>query len=213
MVTTTDWYAWHASYDELMSPQTRRLAVVQDKIREFLDGSPAGPAPIRAVSLAAGQSRDLLPVLIEHPRGAEVRARLVELDHRNVEFAEGAALSAGLAGIDFITGDAGLIDTFAGAVPAQLVLACGLFELLGPAAVGSTIAALAQLCGPQAIVIWTDEPADAVHRALRRQQFDAAGFVPVDVVVDAGFVVGVERWAGAAAEFVPETRLFRLGPS
>jgi hypothetical protein len=210
MVTSTDWYAWHASYDELMSPQTRRLAVVQDKIREFLDGSPAGPA--RAVSLAAGQSRDLLPVLIEHPRGAEVQARLVELDHRNVEFAQGAALSAGLAGIDFVTGDAGLVDTFAGAVPAQLVLACGLFELLGPAAAGITIAGLAPLCAPQATVIWTDEPAGAAHLALRRQQFDAAGFVPVDLAVDADFVVGAERWAGAVAELVPGTRLFRLGP-
>jgi hypothetical protein len=211
MVTTTDWYAWHASYDELTSPQTRRLAVVQDKIREFLDAQLAGPA--RVVSLAAGQSRDLLPVLIEHPRGAEVQARLVELDHRNVEFAEGAALSAGLAGLDFVTGDAGLIDTFAGAVPAQLVLACGLFELLGPAGVGTTIAVLAQLCAPQGIVIWTDEPTDAAHLALRRQQFDDAGFVQVNLVIDADFVVAVERLAGAMAEFVPGTRLFRLGPS
>jgi hypothetical protein len=206
-----DWYAWRTSYDELTSPQTRRLAVVQDKIRGFLDAQTAGPASV--VSLAAGQSRDLLPMLIEHPRGAEVQARLVELDDRNVEFAEGAALSARLAGIDFVTGDAGLIDRFAGAVPAQLVLACGLFELLGTAAAGATVAALAQLCAPQAMVIWTDEPADAAHLALRRQQFDAAGFVQVELVVDADFVVGVERLAGTVAELVPGTRLFRLGSS
>jgi hypothetical protein len=76
-----DWARWHDRYDE-DSPLARRLVVVQERIRELLDRAPAGP--IRVVSICAGQGRDLLPVIASHARRDDVRARLVELDPRNV---------------------------------------------------------------------------------------------------------------------------------
>jgi hypothetical protein len=44
--------------------------------------------------MVAGQERDLLPVLAEHPRPVDVTARLVELDPRNVRLARHARGSA-----------------------------------------------------------------------------------------------------------------------
>jgi len=208
----TDWYAWHAPYDELVSPLTHRLAVVQDAVRDFLDAAP--DRPLRAVSLASGQSRDLLPLLIEHPRGGDVLARLVELDPRNADFAEGAVLGAALSGVDVVVGDAGLVDAYAGAVPADLVLACGLFGTISLLEVQSTIRALPQLCAAGATVVWTrnrrrNDPTLAIRDWLADTGFTEVSFTAGGEDQGA-FSVGVARWNGPAGELRPGTRLFNL---
>jgi hypothetical protein len=48
-----------------------------------------------------------------------VRARLVELDERNVALARQAAQAAGLHGVEVLQADAGITDACAGAVPAR----------------------------------------------------------------------------------------------
>ncbi len=88
-VTERDWYAWHRDYDEPDTALARRLAAVQDQIRAALDAAP--PGPLHAVSLCAGQGRDLIGVLARHPRRDDVTARLVELDPRNTAAARGTA--------------------------------------------------------------------------------------------------------------------------
>ena len=65
-----DWQAWHDSYDVPDSPLARRLEAVQACVREALGHAP--PGPLRAVSMCAGQGRDLIGVLASHPRGREV---------------------------------------------------------------------------------------------------------------------------------------------
>ena len=56
-VTERDWYTWHHDYDEPGTALARRLAAVQEQIRTALDTAP--PGPLHAVSLCAGQGRDL----------------------------------------------------------------------------------------------------------------------------------------------------------
>ena len=73
-----DWVEWHADYDRPGSGIARRLAMVQSEISTALGRLPAGP--VTAVSLCAGEGRDLIGVLDGHPRAADVTARLVELD-------------------------------------------------------------------------------------------------------------------------------------
>src|SRR5262245_23297137 len=60
-----DWHEWHRAYDAPDSPLSQRLAVVQQYIRMVLDNAP--PGPVRVVSMCAGEGRDLLGVLAEHP--------------------------------------------------------------------------------------------------------------------------------------------------
>lgn len=73
-----DWNAWHDAFDEPDSALGRRLRAVKDRVRAGLDRCP--PGPIRALSMCAGQGRDLIEVLATHPRRTDVMARLVELD-------------------------------------------------------------------------------------------------------------------------------------
>ncbi len=204
MTATTDWYAWHAPYDELISPQTLTLGVVQEHIRRFLDSmDPAGSAQL--ISLAAGQSRDVLPLLIEHPRGRAVRAVLVELDERNADFAEGAVASAGLPGVEVVTADAGLVDTFARVPRADLVLACGLFELLDDDATSRTVQVLPQLCAVGATVIWTEA---AGRWQFLDGRFAAAGFSGRLRTESDGVVVGSHELLADPAPLIGGTRMF-----
>ena len=84
-----------------------------------LDAAP--PGPLHAISLCAGQGRDLIGVLARHPRRDDVTARLVELDPRNAAAARDAAEVADLPRVEVVTGDAALTDQYAGMVPAYLV--------------------------------------------------------------------------------------------
>lgn len=148
-----DWVAWHDHYDEPGSGLAWRLEVIQDHIRAALDRAPEGP--VRAVSLCAGQGRDLLGVLADHRRRHDVTARLVELDPRNTRIARDAAGAAGLAGVEVVTGDAGTTSAYAGAVPADLILACGVFGNVPEEDIATTVALLPRLAAPGATVIWT----------------------------------------------------------
>lgn len=148
-----DWYAWHASYDNPGSGLARRLSWVQGQLRAVLDSAP--PGPVRAVSLCAGQGRDIIGVLADHPRRDDVRALLVERDPRNTEFAGSLAAAAGVRNVEIVTGDASRISQYAAMAPADLVLACGLFGNMTNADIERTIGYCAQLCAEGGAVIWT----------------------------------------------------------
>jgi hypothetical protein len=201
--------AWHAAYDD-GSPLTGRLAVVQRRIHAWLDRAPAGP--LRVISICAGQGRDLLPVLGEHPRGIDVRARLVELDPVNAGAARRAA--ATLVHVEVVEADAGSTDAYVGAVPADLVLACGVFGNVTDDDVERTIRALPALGGPGTTVIWTRHRRPPDLTPTVRAWFSAAGFAEVwwDAPPDAEWSVGVHRLAGEPARFVAGQRLFTFLP-
>src|SRR6516165_71739 len=99
---STNWHEWHEAYDRTDSPLAMRLAVVRQCVRDALDAAP--PGPIAVISMCAGQGRDLLGVLADHPRAADVHGRLVELDPGLAEIARATAPPK----IDVLVADAGI---------------------------------------------------------------------------------------------------------
>jgi len=148
-----DWVAWHGHYDEPGSSLAARLAAVQAQIAAVLGQAP--PGPLRAVSMCAGQGRDLIGVLAGHPRGGDVTARLVELDPRLAATARALAAAACLPGVEVVTGDAAEPTAYMGLVPADLVLACGVFGNITDEDVRRTVRYSTQLCATGGTVIWT----------------------------------------------------------
>jgi len=148
-----DWRAWHEGYEDPDSGLGRRLALVQDWVSAALDRVPRGP--VWAISGCAGQGHDLIGVLAKHPRRGDVSARLVELDEHNVLLARRAAAAAGLDGVEVVAGDASITDAYAGAVPADLVILCGVFGNVTADDIARSVGHLPQLCAPAATVIWT----------------------------------------------------------
>jgi hypothetical protein len=205
-----DWADWHAPYDDPDSPLARRLAIVQRRIREALDAAPAGR--LRVVSACAGQGRDLIGALRGHARRHDVVARLVELDSRNAEAARAAAHAEGLDGIEVVIGDAGTSDAFAGAVPADLVLVCGIFGNVVDADVENLVRHLPELCAPRATALWTRHrlPPDltpAIRAWFQQAGFEEIGFDAPEGVV---FSVGANRLRTEPRAFQPGVRLFQF---
>jgi hypothetical protein len=205
-LTEQGWYAWHAPYDDLESEQTDRLEEVQRLLVAALDGAPAGP--LRALSVCSGQSRDLLPILISHPRGHDVRATMVELDPLNASFLHGALGSTDLTDVAVVVADAGRTSAYAGAVPADLVLLCGVFANVDAADAARTVDLLPALCAPGGTVVWSSYGAGLAEVDAVLAGLEAGPFEPLAVVRDGRYVVAAHRFTGATAPLPADERVF-----
>lgn len=196
----SDWAAWHGSYDDPASSLADRLRCVRGHVASWLSTAP--PAA-RVVSACAGQGRDLLPLQ------AGVRARLVELDPRN------AAVAESLAGpdVEVVVRDAGVSDAYAGAVPADLVMVCGVFGNVPDDDVRRTVLALPTLCAPGATVIWTRHRRPPDLTPAIREWFAESGFEEraFDAPDGPSWSVGVHVLAAEPRAFEPGLRLFAFG--
>ncbi len=203
-----DWAEWHRDYDDPGSLLSRRLELVQRHLRAGLDRALAGD--IRLISLCAGQGRDVIGVLAGHPRRNDVRARLVELDERNVAVARQAAQAAGLDGVEVLQADAGITDVWAGAVPARIVVVCGVFGNITASSIQATVAALPSLCAPSALVLWTRHRLPPDLTPAIRSWFGEAGFreEAFDSSDDGAMSVAAHRLTGEPAALVRGQRLF-----
>ena len=192
---TTDWVAWHDAYADPASPLSRRLRVVQDQIRRALPAQPR--RPVRVLSMCAGRGADLIEVLSSYPCACQVQARLVEQDPRNVAAMSASARAAGLD-LEIVEGDAAEPRLYEGAVPADLVLLCGVLGNISDADARFTIASLPQLCRTGATVVWTRSrrPPDLTPQV--RRWFTESGFAEIAFVApeDALFSVGSCRFLG-----------------
>jgi Putative methyltransferase len=208
-VAQRDWVEWHRDYDRPGSFLSRRLELVQGYLRAELDRAPAGQ--VRLISLCAGQGRDVIGVLTGHQRRDDVRARLVELDQTNAALARQAAQAAGLLGVvEVLQADAGTTDSCVGAVPARIVVACGIFGNITDGDIRATVTALPSLCAPGALVLWTRHRRPPDLTPAIRSWFDEAGFREegFDTSHDGFMSVGAQRLTGEGAALVPGRRLF-----
>lgn len=207
-----DWVAWHEEYDDPASRLSLRLAQVKQQLAAALDRVPAGP--VRLVSLCAGQGRDVIETLPGHPRRDDVSAVLVEADPVLAGQAREAAAAAGLDRVEVRAADASRVESFADALPADVLLLCGIFGNVSVDDIQRTVAAAPALCAPGASVIWTrhQRPPDLTPQV--RAWFTAAGFEEVAFgsppgARRTGVGAGVLRDASGAAW--PEGPLFRFG--
>jgi hypothetical protein len=125
MSCVKDWLDWHAAYDDPSSSLSARLERVRSHVSGAIEAAPAGL--VRLVSLCAGQGHDVIGVLPDHPRRDDVRAVLVESDPRNAGPARRGAAEKGLSQVDVREADASLVASYADALPADVLLLCGIF--------------------------------------------------------------------------------------
>ncbi|MDQ6878111.1 MAG: SAM-dependent methyltransferase [Candidatus Dormibacteraeota bacterium] len=204
-----DWTDWHLAYKDPASALSQRLAIVQARLRALLSAMP--PGPIRAISMCAGQGRDLIGALIDHDRSGDVSALLVELDPGVAAAARSAASMAGLDAIEVVQGDAAMTDAYAGWLPADLVLVCGMFGNISDADIEVTVRSLPMLCARGGAVIWTRHrrPPDltpAVRRWFIDSGFCEVSFDAPDNTSSSG--IGTARLVAEPLPFRPSVRMF-----
>jgi len=205
-VASKDWARWHEQYDDPASPLSVRLALVRAHLANAITAAP--PGTLRLVSLCAGQGHDVIGVLPVHPRRDDVTAVLVEADARNAGLARERAAQAGLTSIEVRQADAGLTANYADALPADVLLLCGIFGNVSPDDIHATATAAAPMCRPGGTVIWTRHRRAPDLTPLVRSWFAEAGFdeVAFERPATANLIsVGVHRLSACAA--VPATAL------
>jgi SAM-dependent methyltransferase len=202
-----DWHAWHSAYDTPDSRLRQRLRTVQERITLALDEAP--PGPLRALSVCAGQGRDLLGALAGHPRRHEVTARLVELDERNVAEARRTAARLGLDRVEVVCGDAADTGRYADLAPAGLVLLCGLFGNVTAEDIARTVGYCERLCATGGTLVWTRNRKQPdrfpwICELLEQRGFDRVWLNSSNVRQG----VGVHRFTGVPKPLVAGERMF-----
>jgi hypothetical protein len=210
-----DWAAWHEHYDDPASPLSARLRCVQAHLADAIDRVP--PGRISLVSLCAGQGRDVIGVLPDHPRRDDVRAVLVESDERIAGPARQAAAARGLTQVEVRVADASLVASFADALPADVLLLCGIFGNISDRDIERTAQAASALCRAGATVIWTRNRRPPDLTPQLRAWFTRSGFEEVafdalethdTLEIRPMIGVGVARLVRAPAAGLPGERIF-----
>jgi hypothetical protein len=203
----TPWQAWHDQYDAPGSPLSRRLRIVQRHIRAWLDRS---PGDVRVVGVCAGDGRDILGVLASRPDADRVCVTLLELDEHLAAAAEASAGTYNPAHVNVRRADAGLSDNYVGAVPADLVLLCGVLGNVADGDVRRTVEWLPELCAPGATVVWTRSRRAPDLTPQLRRWFAEAGFAEdaFDAPDDVLFSVGVCQLVAEPRPLVAGQRVF-----
>jgi hypothetical protein len=208
MNSMTDWDSWHADYGDASSLLSERLRLVQRHIADWLDAS--APTPVTVLSSCAGDGRDLLEVLEDRSDANRVTATLIEADTRNATRATDHIDRLNLSNVEVRCTDAGSGNAYLGAVPADLVLLCGIFGNIADNDVHRTIAATSQLCNQDAVVIWTRHRQDPDLTPRIRKWFREHGFEEehFDAPDHAIYSVGVHRLVGVPKPLDAEQHLF-----
>lgn len=198
-----NWIEWHGQYGEPGSSLARRLAVVQDAVTKAINDALGTADPsrrsgdLRIISMCAGDGRDVLPVAARSERGRQAHIVLVELNELLCAQARATATGLSLPAVEVRCADAGLVDVYLDAVPAQVLLCCGVFGNVSLEDVRRTVEHLPSLLAAGGFVIWTrgrgtgaTDPSEEVRDIFASNGFAEISFVAPD---DAGYRVGVHQ--------------------
>jgi amino acid adenylation domain-containing protein len=208
-----NWNEWHKHYDSLPSLQ-ERLRIVREQIAAALDGCP--PGPVQIVSICAGDGRDLLGALENHPRRNDVAALLLDNNAESIARGKAAAEKIGLTRpLRFLAADATLAKNYLGAVPADLVLLSGFLGHLRHEDVPGLIGSLPMFCKSGGQTIWNRhlvlhdgrEQVPLIRELFRKANFEEIHFSKTD---SNGFAVGRARFCRQPKPLDPSRVLFEF---
>jgi amino acid adenylation domain-containing protein len=194
-----DWDDWHREYELTPSLQSR-LRLVRAQTAAALLEFPSGP--VRVISLCAGDGRDLIGALQNHPRREDVSAWLLDNHVDSVNRGRSFAAEAGLeTQVQFLEADARSGASYAGVAPADLVILSGFLGHLPHEDVPRLIGSLPILCNTGGSVIWNRHlvlHGGARQVPLIRNSLRQAGFEEIEFAITAndGFAVGRCCFAG-----------------
>ena len=166
------------------------MRVIQQHIADWLNET--APASVSALSVCAGDGRDLIDVLGQRRDAARVSALLVEADEQLV--ARATAMAAAYVSVG----------------SADLVLLSGVFGNISDDDVRRTIDALPQLMAAGGTLVWTRHRKAPDLTPLIRQWLEEAGFSELSFTTpqDVFFSVGVHRFGCAPVPKDPGAHLF-----
>lgn len=213
------WQHWHEQYAEPDNPLNRRLSVIRGHLDRWFEASRPVGRPALVVSACAGDGRDIIGALADRvARGSarddrdDVRVVLVELDESLARAASRHADDENLPNVEVRAADAGQARSYLGAVPADLLMLCGVFGNVSDDDVRRTVSTVPQLAATGATVVWTRSRRAPDLTSQIRDWFKEEVGEEIAFNAPSGelFSVGVNRFTGAPVPLQPETSIFRF---
>ncbi len=207
------WSEWHKSYQTSVALLTR-LRVVRQQIRAAVDECAEGP--VRIVSICAGDGRDVIEALSDHPRREDVTAALLDTDAESLERGRAAAREAGLdRQLHFLCADATAAESYAGMVPADVILISGVMGHVDEANIPHFLGSLPMLCKTGGFLVWNRglvanrgaEHVRLIRDILLRLEFEERHY---EVATRKGFVIGRSRFDGKNLPLDPKRKIFEF---
>ncbi len=206
-----DWAKWHEHYDTTDSSLSQRLALVQHAIRQCLPENLTADYTI--IDICAGDGRDLINVLETYEAKDLIHGRLIELDPRLVNEAEERARAAHMPdNLKIIQGDASQTHAYKDSIPADLLLACGVFGNISDDDVAKTIQNLPKLCKQGTRVIWTRNHRAPDRTEIVRNLFHDNGFTETDFTStdDNAYGIGVHTFDASVPDIGDNVTMFNF---
>lgn len=209
-VPRMDWLAWHDGYEKNPALQ-KRLKLVEGQISQCLSTCQLGS--IHIIGVCAGDGRDLLGALVDHPRRDDVRALLVELDPALVRRGQAASAAVGLSNqVAFVNGDATISSSYSSMAPANIVMMCGMLGLVPCSEFPNVVHTMQRLCAKGGRIVWTrrlDHNGKRYIRSLQRLMA-SNGFRQTQYAVTSR---GISLLAPRKVSFAVGTHQFEDSPS
>jgi hypothetical protein len=207
------WNAWYKHYHTSPNLQTR-LRIVRRQIRAAVHERPAGP--VRLLSICAGDGRDVITALADHPRRDDVQATLLDTHRDAIERGQATVARIGMEKqIRFRAADATKAVSYQGIVPADVVLVSGVLGHLLPDSVTTLIRSLPGLCRPGGELVWNRHltisngcrMVPEIRRLLGKHGFQELHF---EVTGPDEFACFRHRFLGESASLDPKDVLFEF---
>ncbi len=211
--TSGNWDRWPDRAYQLTSYQDR-LRLVQQHLAEAIQSAP--PGPIRILSICAGDGRDLIEVLSEHERRADVSAVLIELSPKSVARGIQSAIEAGIENaVAFRNTDATRWSAYRGLIPADIVILCGVWGHVPVRQRARLTSALASICAVGGCVIWSRGVSRGMERLPQIQtHFNARSWKVAELrfTPASDWAVATYRFLGAAQPVPDNEQIFNFRP-
>ncbi len=214
ILSIASWDSWHEEYEKEGSELHLRKTGVQQNVAAIVDQSPAGPITI--VSICGGQCREVIGALENHPRRADIRGRLVELDEHNAAFAAAWAKRVGLDNLEILNGDASVAASYQGLPPVDIVVISGVFGHINTDDRIQLIGFTRQLLRKGGYVVWTSHSlgggkVELIRELFRDQNFSEQSHTTLPGKF--GFTVTRSQYEGDPVPFDPAAKFFTFGSS
>jgi hypothetical protein len=204
-VTVRDYVEWHKKYDDPSSPSSLRLRMIQAMLTKVLA---ANAGPLRLLSLAAGDARDILDVLEQRPADVpRIAGRMIEILPELVATAQSRIAAIG-SPLEMVEDDAGDPQNLIGHIPADVVLLIGIMGNVSDDDDDYLADVVASFCAPGALMIWS-RGHDNVEMVRRiRGRLADAGFVDQRFwpVPNGTYGLGTARWPDKPTPPLPMDR-------
>lgn len=207
------WDEWHKHYDHSSLLQAR-LQIVRGQIS--LAFNECDPGLIQAVSICAGDGRDLIHTTSNHPRRNDVRAFLIDKNEQSIARGKLAAEQVGLSQqFHFLKADARLSRSYIGIVPANIIILVGVLGHVRHKEIVRLVQNVPMLCKAGGWLIWAKKlkihtnhnQVLSVRNLLQRSAFKEVQYEETGLD---GFAVSRAQFIGPTTPLDPARRLFEF---